>query len=214
MKKIVIISALLILVTASQAQDTIFQYYKGKEIKTLLGSGKPGGRYSSLSLGYSIINDKQALVFGHRISWLVGHSLGIGMGINGFINENHHVEEIDKNGFLLGGYAGFCMEPIVLSSFPVHISFPTLFGVGGVALRTDDEDRKIGDPIFEDSEAFLILEPGADIDLNLTKSFRLGFGVSYRFTSPFELSSSEDYRIDVKQLRTLTFKLTLKFGRF
>jgi hypothetical protein len=89
-----------------------------------------------------------------------------------------------------------------------------LFGVGGVALRTNDEDRKIGDPIFEDSEAFLILEPGADIDLNLTKSFRLGVGVSYRFTSPFELSSSEDYRIDVKQLRTLTFRFTFKFGKF
>ena len=217
MKKIVIISTLMILFTAVAVsqQDTVFQYYKGSsDIKTLLGSNKHGGRYNSLSLGYSIINNKQALVFGHRISWLVGHSMGIGMGINGFINENHYVDEIDKDGFLLGGYGGFYLEPIILPGFPVHISFPTLFGLGGVALRTNDEDREIGDPIFQDSEAFLILEPGADIELNLTKSFRLGIGASYRFTSPFELNASDEYRIDVKQIRTFTFKLTFKLGRF
>ena len=35
---------------------------------------------------------------------------------------------------LAGGYGGIFIEPILGGTKPVHVSFPVLFGVGGVTL--------------------------------------------------------------------------------
>ena len=43
--------------------------------------------------------------------------------------------------------------------------------------------------MIEDSEAFLIAEPGAEMELNLTRIFRLAIGASYRFTTPFNVGT-------------------------
>jgi hypothetical protein len=214
MKKALILTSMFFLtITLCFSQDTIFQYYKEKEIKTLLGKDRSRGKYVALSLGYSGIDSRKTLVFGQKVTWLPVRSVGIGMGVNEFISEYRHDAITDRDIYLLGGYGGMYIEPIVLPRMPVHASFPILMGVGGISQMYSDEEFLVS-YMFDEFQTFLILEPGAEVELNLTKSFRLAAGITYRFTTPFELKSSESYTTDIKSLRSLTFKLVFKFGRF
>ena len=84
MKKRTIISAILILLSAasfSQVQDST---HKPSEYKTLFGHDNHSGAYGAFTVGYSEIDQKQAVIFGGRFVWLTGHSLGLGFGGTGF----------------------------------------------------------------------------------------------------------------------------------
>jgi len=190
MKKSVIFSVLLIiLVSSAIAQDPEFEHYKNKEIKTLLGRDRShGGGYGVFTGGYSVIDDKHAVLFGGRFGWLAGHSMGVGFGATGFINEYHYESSLDRNVYLAGGYGGLYIEPILFPRSPVHVSFPVLLGAGGVSYVSDD--ASYNNNIIEDSEAFLLIEPGAEVELNLTRFFRLAIGATYRLPTAFDVGLS------------------------
>ncbi len=214
MKKALILTFMFFMtITLSYSQDSIFQYYKERDIKTLLGKDRSGGKYGAISFGYSGIDSRQTLVFGQKMTWLPVRMVGIGMGINEFISEYRHDVISGRDIYVLGGFGGMYIEPIVLPRIPIHASFPILLGFGGMSQMYSDDSFLISN-MFDELQTFLILEPGAEVELNLTKSMRLAAGITYRFTTPFELSSSESYAVDIKSLRSLTFKLVLKFGRF
>jgi len=213
MKKSFIIFTLLLLGTATIfSQDPEFQYYKNKEIKTLLGKERSGGGYGSFTTGYSNIDGKHAILFGGRFSWLASHSIGIGIGATGFINEFHYEPSLDRDVFLTGGYGGIYIEPILFPRMPVHLSFPVLFGAGGISFISKDDE--FNNNLIEDSKAFLIIEPSAELELNLTKFFRIAFGASYRLPTQFDVGLPGDYTIDVESLKNLSYMITLKFGKF
>jgi hypothetical protein len=213
MKRAFLISMILILTSSViLSQDPEFQYYKSKEIKTLLGRNHPGGGYISFTTGYSIIDGNQAVLFGGRFSWIANHSVGIGMGATGFINEFHYEPLLDREVFLTGGYGGIYIEPILLPRLPVHLSFPVLFGAGGISFIS--KDPGINDNFIEDSKAFLLIEPAAEIELNMTKFFRLSIGASYRLPTQFDVGRSGTYTIDVESLKSMSYMVTFKFGKF
>ncbi len=213
MKTRFIFTALLILVPiVTFGQDPEFQYYKSKEIKTLLGRNRAGGGYGSFTTGYSVIDNKHALLFGGRFSWIASHSIGVGIGATGFINEFHYEPELDMDVFLTGGYGGLYIEPILLPRSPIHLSFPVLFGAGGISFISRDEG--FNDNFIEDSKAFLLIEPSAELELNLTRFFRLAFGASYRLPTQFDVGLPGTYTIDVDALRSMSYTVTFKFGKF
>jgi hypothetical protein len=138
--------------------------------------------------------------------------LGIGFGGTGFINESHYDATLNTNIFLTGGYGGLYIEPILMPNYPVHIAFPILLGGGGVSYVTEDMDYNHN--MIEDSKAFLIAEPGAELEMNLTRNFRLALGVSYRFTTPFDVGISSSASISSSALQGFSYMMTFKFGRF
>jgi hypothetical protein len=214
MKRFLIIPALMILLApAAYSQEGELQYYKDKDIKTLLGKDRSGGKFGSIYLGYSGIDSRQTLVFGQRITWLPVRSVGIGMGVNEFISEYRHDPVLDEDIFLVGGYGGMYIEPIVLPRMPIHASFPILLGGGGISQVYSDKGI-FSNGAFDEFQTFLIIEPGAELEMNLTKKLRLAVGISYRFTTPFEISNPESFTTDIESLRSLTLKVVLKFGRF
>jgi hypothetical protein len=211
--KTIIFSALLILCySVAFSQEPEFEYYKSKEIKTLLGRNKEGGGYCAFTGGYSVIDNKQAVLFGARFGWIASHSIGIGMGASGFINEFHYEPSLGREVFLAGGYGGIYIEPILLPRSPVHISFPVLFGAGGISYVSKESD--LNDNLIEDSEAFLIIEPAAELELNLTKFFRLALGASYRFPTAFDVGLSGTPKANAESIKGMSFKVTFKFGKF
>ncbi|MFH0841045.1 MAG: hypothetical protein V1903_00355 [Bacteroidota bacterium] len=213
MKKTTLISIICILFsTVAFSQEPEFEYYKNREMKTLLGHDRGGGGYFSFSTGYSKINDLDAVMFGGRFSWMASHSLGIGMGATGFINEFHYEPAIDKDVFLTGGYGGLYIEPVLFPRLPVHLSFPVLFGFGGISFISIDNE--FNENFLEDSKAFLLIEPAAEVELNLTRFLRLAVGASYRLPTPFNVGLPGSYSIDVESLRTLSYTVTLKLGKF
>jgi hypothetical protein len=212
MKNKIFISALLILLSSAAFSQENDSPKQNQEFQTLLGHDKHNGFYGAFSVGYTEIEDKQAVTFGGRLEWIAGHSIGLGFGGTGFINENHFEPSLNSNVFLTGGYGGIYIEPIVMPNFPVHISFPILLGAGGVSYVT--EDMNWDHNMIEDTEAFLIAEPGAELELNLTRNFRLAIGTSYRFTTPFNVGTSLETEVNSKALQGFSFMMTFKFGRF
>jgi opacity protein-like surface antigen len=212
MKKTIILSALIILLSSASYSQRSDSTYKSKEFRTLLGNNSPHGFYGAFSMGYSEIDHKQAVLFGGRLVWITGHSLGIGFGGTGFINEYHYEPALGKDVFLTGGYGGLYIEPIVMPGYPVHISFPVLLGAGGISYVSKESNRD--NNMIEDSEAFLLVEPGAEIELNLTRFFRLAIGASYRFPTSFEVGLPGTAIANAKSIEGMSYMLTFKFGRF
>ena len=67
MKNSIILSVLFILFCkALFSQDPEFEYYKSREIKTLLGRDRAGGGYGAFTAGYSVIDHKHAVLFGGK----------------------------------------------------------------------------------------------------------------------------------------------------
>jgi hypothetical protein len=212
MKRKIILSAGIILITLASFSQDDGSAYRNNEFKTLFGSHRPGGFYGAFNFGYSEIDNKQAVIFGGRFEWIVNHSVGFGFGGNGFINEYHFDPLLNRDVFLTGGYGGFYLEPILLPYFPVHLSFPVMLGVGGVsnvARETNSYHNTV-----ENSEVFLLAEPGAEIELNLTRNFRLAFGATYKFTTAFDVGISGSTPVSSKALEGWSYLITFKFGRF
>ena len=212
MKKTVILSVLLVIISTLSFSQDPGQDKSNGEFKTLFGDNRPRGFYGAFSVGYSEIDQKQAIIFGGRFEWIVSHSIGLGFGGNGFINEYHFDPAINQEVFLTGGYGGFYFEPIIAPNFPVHLAFPVLLGVGGISFITDDPDYYHN--MIEDSEAFLVAEPAAELEINLTRNFRLAFGASYRFTTPFDVGTTGTSPVSSESIEGWTYMVTFKFGRF
>jgi hypothetical protein len=213
MKKLVILSTLfLLLYLTSFSQEPEFDYYKSKEIKTLLGRNSEGGFYGALTTGYSEINGKHAVLFGGRFGWLSSHVIGVGFGATGFMNEFHYDAALDKEVALAGGYGGVYIEPILFPRFPVHLSFPILFGAGGISYISKESDND--NNLVEDSEAFLLIEPAAEIELNLTRFCRLAIGATYRLPTSFDIGLSGSSTVNAESIKGVSYTISLKFGKF
>jgi hypothetical protein len=213
MKKIITLSLLTVLASFSLfSQDPEFEYYKHNEMQTLLGHNREGGVYCAFTTGYSQIDNKNALQFGGRFGWLASHSVGIGLGATGFMNEYHYEPLLNRNVSLVGGYGGLYIEPILFPRWPVHLSFPVLFGAGGVSYVSRESIEN--NNFIEDSEAFLLIEPAAEIELNLTRFFRMSIGASYRLPTPFAVGLTGTRKPTSGSIEGISYTVSLKFGKF
>lgn len=213
MNKNLILSCILILFCFSLfSQDPEFEYYKSRDIKTLLGHDRQGGAYGAFTAAYSVIDNRNAVLFGGRFGWLASHSIGIGFGATGFMNEFHYEPFPGREVSLAGGYGGIYIEPIMFPRFPVHFSFPVLFGAGGIS--NISRNNMENDNFVENSEAFLLIEPAAEIELNLTRFCRLAIGASYRFPTPFNIGLSGTPDAHADALKGVSYTMSMKFGKF
>ena len=210
MKRTALLFILAVGVLCAHAQDD----YNNDQVKTLFSNNRSNGFYGAFSLGYSQLDGKDALVSGGRLAFIFDHSLAIGLGGYGFINNLDYHSYYENQPFdytLAGGYGGLIIEPIVGGRNPVHFSFPILVGVGAAALIEDNGPYYWDYDRFDevDHDLFLVVEPGVELETNLTRWFRTAASISYRYTSKVNLFETNE---DV--LRGLVFSLTFKFGKF
>lgn len=185
------------------------QWRGDDEIKTLMGRSSSVGGYGGLSVAYSQIDAKDAFIFGGRGAVIMGHAFALGIGGAGFINDFHYDYLLGKNISLAGGYGGLFFEPIIFPKFPVHISIPVLVGVGGIAYASIETNSWDDEYFVEDSETFLIAEPGVELEMNVARYFRFSLGGYYRYTSEIDLMNTDS---DV--LNGFSFGVNFKFGKF
>lgn len=182
-------------------------------IQTLTGSGRNLGFYFGFSTGYSQIEGYDAFSAGTTIAMIANHGLAIGFSGKGFFTEPYEFAPNSNTSFsYAGGYGGFLIEPIIFPKYPVHVSFPILLGAGGITRnRMTDFDYPYDYTEFfvEDAEAFMIAEPGIEIEFNVARWMRLAIGGSYRFTT-----SLEPDEFDSNPLNGFTGGMSFKFGMF
>lgn len=178
------------------------------------------GGYISLGLGNTIINDNNAFLGQFRLAARLGHSFSIGIAGAGFLDWmyglNNDRPGISPDGYNIeGGYGGLLLEPVFAPKFPVHISFPVLIGAGGVAFTEDREDYDWEDWEYDNerfvlaSDAYFVVEPGIELEFNLSRFIRMGTGVSYRFTNAIDIDGKKEYL-----LNGLSCSVNIKLGVF
>ncbi|HAN18013.1 MAG: hypothetical protein A2X13_10115 [Bacteroidetes bacterium GWC2_33_15] len=221
MKKILILILLALFVQAGFAQEE-----PKDEMKTLI-TGKHlkfSGVFISPELKGTIINDGSGkdgygFLMGGRMGIIFNDKFSIGLGGYGLTTEhivdltdNPAINDNAKIGF---GYGGLVLEYTLFGNKAFHFTIPVLVGGGGVSLYKDiiiDEDNFTWDDFNTyESSAFFVVEPGINLELNLTKFMRFDLGASYRmvqFSEMDYLDNSND------ELSNLAVNASLKFGLF
>ncbi|MEE4259708.1 MAG: hypothetical protein V2I62_08115 [Bacteroidales bacterium] len=189
------------------------------------------GGYGSMSVGWTQIDGKNAMVIGARAAWIANHHFALGLAGRGFFNnfdnqqyfDESYDPNYDPNYSLSGGYGGLLLEPILAPMSPVHVSFPILIGAGGVATTPVTwQNIDYYNYYYFNSDAYFVLEPGVDVEFNITKFFRVALGGSYRYTSNVYLqhkylnSADETVyeNVPTNALRGFNVDISLKFGWF
>ena len=216
MKKIIIsllIAFSFIIGSYGQENENNREKQKSSEVQTLFGRNKiSNGGYGGFGVGYSTIDNRDAIVTSARGAWVIGHGLALGFAGTGFLNSYQYDPMLDTDFNLAGGYGGLLVEPILLGRFPVHLSFPTIAGIGGVAYTQSqwtNDPWGTQDAWIEDYANFFIFEPGVELEFNILKFFRFAVGVSYRMTSEINLINTAP-----DALTGLSGGMTFKFGKF
>lgn len=186
------------------------------------------GVYAGLELGYASIDSRSALLTGFNIAWVIDHSIELGFATKGFITNPLPDINIDnKNYIYTGGYGGFYFAGTVISKKVVNVSFPVTLGGGGLSYIQSFSGNYYYHPNFDHENQphfypeynylFFLVEPGVDIQLNVTRFFRVSLGASYRLTSDSYLIFSNVPDLPVNSTFALSgfnASMKFKFGKF
>lgn len=190
------------------------------EYKTIFGE-KKGGGYGSFSIGYSQIDDSDALMLSSRGGMIFSQSVALGIAGSGFVSAYKFNPDLNKKGSLAGGYGGVFLEFIVASKLPVHINFPILAGLGATAYTTWENEGTNYDPVndVQSMATFLVIEPGVELEVNTGNVFRVAAYMKYRFTNNVDISTNNLNGVKLalvnpEALNTISAGLIFKFGRF
>lgn len=164
--------------------------------------------------GYTEVNNTPSILLGGRVMYYPYVSFGVGVGGNAFITEGFFNQELNQDIRLEGGYGGLTIEYALFPQSRVHLNFPLTIGGGG--LTYVDANNPIGAVNPAGSQAFFALEAGAELEINVAKFMKLGFGASYRSVSGTSLlnQSSQQEIINASVLDGMSYGIVLKFGRF
>jgi hypothetical protein len=173
------------------------------EDETLIGSQPSIGWFGGPVLKFSEINDECAFFTGGCGGLVLNHTLIIGGAGYGLANEIEVNEALYPEFRLLEmGYGGVVLGYVNRSRKAVHLSFHSLIGAGGLSYRSHYYD-------YRHDDIFFVAEPGIDLELNLTRYFRLGCGATYRLVRGVDIDGLTDEALSGPSA-TLTFKI----GRF
>jgi hypothetical protein len=192
-------------------------------IHTLFGNNKSPNNsgWGAPTATYTRLLDHDALLTGLRGGWLIDHRLTIGLALYGlsvdvpapaydaYLRDTGH--RVRRSSQLRMGYGGLLIEPVIGHRSAVHVALPIIIGAGGCGYQTyapllpDQQPPSYTD----DAQAFFVVEPGIELEVNVVKLVRLGLGVSYRYTSDITLPSTAK-----DALRGMNAGVSLKIGSF
>jgi hypothetical protein len=199
MKSIILFLVIVFSVSAFAQEQTLFDI---KEVEH--------GGYGAFVMKFCSVNNEFGVLVGGRGGWIIDHTFAIGGAGYGLAN-NVHSRVVGPWGerFVNFGYGGLDLEYIVNSDDLVHLSIHSLVGAGAVGFRGSWEgnqnfgmDNRMGD-------VFFVLEPGVNIDLNVTKWFRTSLGMSYRYLSGVSSESTTN-----TDLQGPSAMLSYPFGKY
>ncbi|HPD65090.1 MAG TPA: hypothetical protein P5050_05955 [Bacteroidia bacterium] len=208
--RLILMAVFMVFAMNTQAQKN--------EIKTIFGNKEVAkGGFGSMSIAFQPeMFGRQVYFTGFRGGWIMNHWMSFGLG--GYSLTSTVRRDLGWSGSnprslsLYMTYGGFYIESTLMPKFPVHVSFPFLLGGGG-AIYIDETffwDPEIGFSYKrEDSDMFLVIEPGINLELNFVKNLRFGIGVNYRLVEDLKL-----YETESNAFNGLSYSFTIKLGKF
>jgi hypothetical protein len=180
--------------------------------QTLIKGDYETGGFGAPVVKLTSINGQSAVMIGGRGGWIINHSLVLGGGGYGVVNEVDAPKGVLPEQGSLDiefGYGGFEVEYIFHPRSLAHLSMYALIGVG-----TDNLVKDIG-PVTESNEnvtgsdLVFVLEPAVNGELNVTTWFRLNAGLSYRL-----VAGVNQVGLKNRDFSGVAASLTFKFGNF
>ncbi|PLX19321.1 MAG: hypothetical protein C0599_11045 [Salinivirgaceae bacterium] len=208
MKKLFAIVFALISITVCAQNETLFKI----PIKN--------GVYGATVAKVGPINNEPGVFLGFQGGWIINNRLVLGGKFNMLSNPIEPAGLYNINVGFIGGGAFF--EYIFASSKLLHFTAEATVGscmvYNDVARYAEEHD-----PIAYTGDSGFMLEPGANIVLNITNNFRLGVGATYRLVTninydagaPYQDAENSNYDfISGSDLSGFTGQIVLKYGLF
>ena len=151
--------------------------------------------------------DGQAgIMIGGRGGWIIDHAFFLGGGGMALINDIEVYPAPDNMRYLDFGYGGLDLGFILASDRLIHMTVSSLIGGGAVQYRSSsdyDHDN------HTDDDPFLMIQPEVNLEINVTRFFRVAMGGGYRYITGIDLDGISD-----DMLSGPMASVTLKFGSF
>jgi hypothetical protein len=184
MKKNLLIIASILIVLTSYSQDD-FQTIFGGDV-TISGYGGPMMSFTSL-------NGDFAHMMGGGGGVLISKSFffgGFGLGNStyhtfDYTNPHTNIQSFDMD--LDISYGGLSFGYIIAPNKPIHPAVYLQTGWGDVVLSENGTNRN--------SDNIFVLNPSVQMEINMTRFFRIGVGVNYQYVNGVNLNglSNEDF---------------------
>jgi hypothetical protein len=169
MKRAILLGLILTVTCALFAQNREYQTILDNKELRISGLGGPFMQFTSV-----------AGEFGHMMGgggaillndfYFGGYGLGLTNAIPDYVNDN-------TSDRLTLGHGGFWIGYSLFGERPVHVSISSLIGWGEFGIvQYDGNYPFIRDKIF-------VLAPTVEVELNLTRYFRIGAGATYNIYS-------------------------------
>ncbi|MFK7952587.1 MAG: hypothetical protein AB8B73_07045 [Ekhidna sp.] len=216
MKNILYISFLLFSVCSFSQRYVDTNDPDNEEVKSLLSKGNDLNAFGAMDLKVGNFMGERALVAGAYGGFIINRRYLFGVAGYGLVTNvefegtvpNHPAP---KNLNLHGGYGGVLIGPTIAHKELIHLSMPIILGVG--SFEVVDKNyfaSNVADSEFTiENSIFFVVEPGIQLEFNITKYFRIAAGVTYRYISGTELANVTD-----KKVTNTSGVLSFRFGRF
>jgi hypothetical protein len=123
-----------------------------------------------------------AILVGGQGGWIINHGFVLGGAGYGLATQHDAPASLSRAGArstLQFGYGGPRLVYIVQPHALVHVTFGLLIGGGGYGVLSRNDAADSG--YVHDSHGFFVAEPQAEVEANVVKFARVGFGLSYRY---------------------------------
>ncbi len=188
---------------------------KSSDVKSLLGKDNEFAGFGGVDLKMSRIKDDRTLLMGMYAGTIINRNYLLGLAGYGIASTNdfkgsYPGSTVQRKLNLHGGYGGVIIGATMFTREIIHLSFPILLGAGSMDVVDDKflNSNTAWDVTIEKS-AFFVLEPSAQIEINITKKFRIAGGVSYRY-----ITASGFTNLENDDLTGLASTLSFRFGRY
>jgi len=195
------------------------------EPQTLFPGGtRVTGWFIDFTNSYSEINGKNSYLPGFAGGMVMNHNFRLGLAgksLNCYETYLRYDNLFDEPVYLEGGYGGLYLEFSPIEDKVIHLTFPVIIGGGGASYLTKekypendfDDDDWNWDWDFKRKELstspFFVIEPGVNVEVNITRFMKLHSGFSYRWTAGLDLQHTSGNAFNGSNLN-----LGLKFGKF
>lgn len=189
---------------------------KAEEVKSLLSKKSDLNGFGAVDVKVGDIKGERSLIAGAYGGFIInrrylfgiaGYGLVTNTKFDGIVPSQNEPKELSIH----GGYGGILIGGAIAPRELIHLSIPVVLGAG--TLEVVDKDfftNNLADSEFTiENSVFFVIEPGIEVEFNVTKYFRMGAGVTYRYVSGTKLENIKD-----EDVSGVTGLVSFRFGRF
>lgn len=184
----------------AQETETIYSTKdKERPMNTLVKGEKGFGGHLSLNVKGTEVYDETVVLVGGELVFTISHTINLGVAGYGMASR---VDYDEPNTFfptfyplnLEMGYGGFFIEPVFFDQNLVHFTVPLLIGGGwaGISRRDNFGNGFDYDYNILDDTGFFVLEPGVNMELNISRYVKFTLGGTYRMITGSDLTGVSD----------------------